>query len=118
MQFATHVHGYLQAQITLADAKAALVAGIAGALFVAFREITGVWQFVPSPNAADVLRAITAALFVLLFALAVLHAYAALTPRMPERYRRSARWLERLHLAIERFARSAGGSIDLVGGGG
>jgi hypothetical protein len=116
--FTVHVHSYLQAQINLADAKAAVIAGVAGGLFVALRDVTGDWRFVAAPNLADVMRALAEVVCFVLLALAVTHAYAALMPRMPDKYRTSFRWLEAAHKALERAARAAGGHIDLIGGGG
>jgi hypothetical protein len=116
-QFSAHVHSYLQSQIALADAKAAVISGIAGALFVAYREITDDWRFVEW-DAVSVLRGVLQVPFLLLVLMAVVHGYAALAPRMPDPFRHGPKWLEKLHGRLERLAREQGGSIDLVGGGG
>jgi hypothetical protein len=114
LDFLTHVHKYLQDQIVLADAKAAVAAGIAAGLFVAFREITRGWTFVGWTDGAAVLRGALQILLLLALLMTVTYVYRALAPRMPARYRHLRG--EAVHRAIEAVARSSS-RIDREEGG-
>jgi len=117
-EFVAHVHKYHQDQITLADAKAAVITGLAAGLFVAYREVIKDWRFVQGTvDAESWARGLLQIPFLLFVFLSVVHSYIVILPRMPDAYRRARFGLEGFHRALEWLARRVAWPLDLGGGG-
>jgi len=118
VDFLTHTHSYLQGQINLADAKAAVITGLAAGLFVAYREVTKDWSPASSIDLPTAMRGILQLPFLLLLAMTVIHGYLVLLPRVPDAFRRTGTRVNFLHRALEVAARRFSKQTDLDGGGG